>query len=118
MSALAPVLQEFFTRRLVSQRDASPATITAYRDTFRLLLGFASARAGKAPSALGLADLDAPMITAFLEHLQTARGNSARTRNARLAAIHSLFGYAALRHPEHSPLIHPVLPIPANRPHR
>ena len=74
MSDLAPVLQEFFTRRLVSQRDASPATITAYRDTFRLLLGFASARAGKAPSALGLADLDAPMITAFLEHLQTDQG--------------------------------------------
>jgi site-specific recombinase XerD len=115
MSDLAPVLQEFFTRRLVSQRDASPATITAYRDTFRLLPGFASARAGKAPSALGLADLDAPMITAFLEHLQTARGNSARTRNARLAAIHSLFGYAALRHPEHSALIQRVLAIPGKR---
>src|SRR6266702_1042138 len=115
MSDLAPVLQEFFTRRLVSQRDASPATITAYRDTFRLLLGFASARAGKAPSALSLADLDAPMITAFLEHLQTARGNSARTRNARLAAIHSLFGYAALRHPEHGALIQRVLAIPGKR---
>ena len=115
MSDLAPVLQEFFTRRLVSQRDASPATITAYRDTFRLLLGFASARAGKAPSALSLADLDATVITAFLEHLQTARGNSARTRNARLAAIHSLFGYAALRHPEHSALIQRVLAIPGKR---
>jgi integrase/recombinase XerD len=115
MSVLAPVLQEFFTRRLVSQRDASPATITAYRDTFRLLLGFAAARAGKAPSALSLADLDAPMITAFLEHLQTARGNSTRTRNARLAAIHSLFGYAALRHPEHSALIQRVLAIPGKR---
>jgi len=115
MSDLAPVLQEFFTRRLVSQRDASPATITAYRDTFRLLLGFASARAGKAPSALSLTDLDAPMITAFLEHLQTARGNSARTRNARLAAIHSLFGYAALRHPEHGALIQRVLAIPGKR---
>ena len=115
MSDLAPVLQEFFTRRLVSQRDASPATITAYRDTFRLLLGFASARAGKAPSALGLADLDATVITAFLEHLQAARGNSARTRNARLAAIHSLFGYAALRHPEHGALIQRVLAIPGKR---
>src|SRR6202790_246653 len=115
MSDLAPVLQEFFTRRLVSQRDASPATITTYRDTFRLLLGFASARAGKAPSALGLADLDAPMITAFLEHLQSDRGNSARTRNARLAAIHSLFGYAALRHPEHAQDIQRVLSIPPKR---
>jgi len=87
MSDLAPVLQEFFTRRLVSQRDASPATITAYRDTFRLLIVFAAGRAGKAPSALSLADLDAPAITAFLQHLQDDRGNSVRTRNARLPAI-------------------------------
>jgi integrase/recombinase XerD len=115
MSDLAPVLQEFFTRRLVSQRDASPATIAAYRDTFRLLLGFAAARAGKAPSALGLTDIDAPMVTAFLEHLQSGRGNSARTRNARLAAIHSFFGYAALRHPEHGALIQRVLAIPGKR---
>jgi len=115
VSDLAPVLQEFFTRRLVSQRDASPATIAAYRDTFRLLLGFASARAGKPPSALGIADLDATVITAFLEHLQTARANSIRTRNARLAAIHSFFGYAALRHPEHGALIQRVLAIPGKR---
>jgi len=115
MSDLAPVLQEFFTRRLVSQRDASPATIAAYRDTFRLLLSFAATRTGKAPSALGLADIDAPAITAFLEHLQTARGNSVRTRNARLAAIHSLFAYAALRHPEHGALIQRVLAIPGKR---
>ena len=79
MSDLAPVLQEFLTRRLISQRDASPATIAAYRDTFRLLLSFAAARTGKAPSALGLADIDAMVITAFLEHLQAARGNSVRT---------------------------------------
>lgn len=115
MSDLAPVLQEFFTRRLISQRDASPATIAAYRDTFRLLLGFASARAGKTPSALGLADLDAPAITAFLQHLQDNRGNSVRTRNARLAAVHSFFGYAALRHPEHGALIQRVLAIPGKR---
>jgi integrase len=115
VSDLAPVLQEFFTRRLVSQRDASPATIAAYRDTFRLLLSFAATRAGKAPSALSLADLDAPAITAFLEHLQSARGNSPRTRNARLAAIHSLFAYAALRHPEHAALIQRVLAIPGKR---
>ena len=115
MSDLAPVLQEFFTRRLVSQRDASPATISAYRDTFRLLLGFASARSGKTPSALSLADLDAPAITAFLQHLQDDRGNSVRTRNARLAAVHSLFAYAALRHPEHGALIQRVLAIPGKR---
>ena len=115
MSDLAPVLQEFFTRRLISQRDASPATIAAYRDTFRLLLGFASGRAGKAPSALGLSDIDAPAITAFLQHLQDDRGNSVRTRNARLAAVHSFFSYAALRHPEHGALIQRVLAIPGKR---
>ena len=115
MSDLAPVLQEFFTGRLVSQRDASPATISAYRDTFRLLIGFASARSGKTPSALSLADLDAPAITAFLQHLQDDRGNSVRTRNARLAAVHSFFAYAALRHPEHGALIQRVLAIPGKR---
>ena len=115
MSDLAPVLQEFFTRRLVSQRDASPATIAAYRDTFRLLLGFAAGRARKTPSTLGIADLDAPMITAFLQHLQDQRGNSARTRNARLAAVHSFFSYAALSHPEHGALIQRVLAIPGKR---
>src|SRR6266702_988510 len=83
MSDLAPVLQEFFTRRLISQRQASPRTIAAYRDTFRLLLGFAAGRAGKQPSALSLADLDAPMVTAFLEHLEAVRGNTARTRTGR-----------------------------------
>ncbi len=115
MSDLAPVLQEFFTRRLVSQRDASPATIAAYRDTFRLLPGFAAGRARKTPSTLGIADLDAPMITAFLQHLQDERGNSARTRNARLAAVHSFFSYAALSHPGHGALIQRVLAIPGKR---
>ena len=115
MSDLAPVLQEFFTRRLVSQRDASPATIAAYRDTFRLLPCFAAGRAGKAPSALGIAGPGATVITAFLEHLQADRGNSTRTRNARLAAIHSFFAYAALRHPEHGALIQRVLAIPGKR---
>jgi integrase len=115
MNDLAPVLQEFFTRRLISQRQASPCTIAAYRDAWRLLLGFAAARTGKQPSALSLADLDAPMITAFLEYLQASRGNTARTRNARLAAIHSMFAYAALRHPEHGALIQRVLAIPGKR---
>jgi integrase/recombinase XerD len=101
MSDLAPVLQEFFTRRLVSQRDASPATIAACRDTFRLLPG--------------IAGLDAPMITAFLQHLQDDRGTSARTRNARLTAVRSFFAYAALRHPEHGALIQRVLAIPGKR---
>ena len=99
MSALAPTLQAFFTDRLIRQRHASPHTIAAYRDTLRLLLGFASQRTGIPPSRLDLDDLDAPLIAGFLDHLETERGNSVRTRNARLAAIHSLFRYAALHPP-------------------
>ena len=115
MTALTPTLQAFFTSRLIRQRQASPSTIAAYRDTWRLLLGYCSARTGKQPSDLQITDLDAPLIAAFLDHLEHDRGNSARTRNARLAAIHSLFGYAALQHPEHAELIARVLAIPPKR---
>lgn len=114
-ATLAPTLQAFFTDRLVRQRGASPHTIAAYRDTMRLLLTFAHQRLAKPPSALDLADLDSPLIGAFLDHLQHERGNSVRTRNARLAAIHSLFKFAALRHPEHAALIQRVLAIPPKR---
>ena len=99
MSLLAPTLQAFFTDRLITQRDASPRTVAAYRDTFRLLLAFAEQQTGKQPSELDLADLDAPLIGAFLNHLEQDRGNSASTRNARLAAIHSFYRYAALQPP-------------------
>jgi integrase/recombinase XerD len=112
VSTLAPTLQAFFTDRLARQRQASDHTIAAYRDTLRLLLVFTEQRTGKAPSAVNLADLDAPLIGAFLNHLETDRGNSARTRNARLAAIHSLFRYAALRHPDDAAVIQRVLAIP------
>ncbi len=115
MSTLAPTLQAFFTQRLIEQRNASPHTVTAYRDTLRLLLGFTQDRTGKAPSDLDLEDLDAPLINAFLTHLEQQRRNSERTRNARLATIHSLFRFAALRHPEHAALIHRVLAIPPKR---
>jgi integrase len=115
MTALAPTLQAFFTDRLVRQRDASPHTIAAYRDTWRLLLGFAAARTGKQPSQLDITDLGAPLIGAFLDYLETGRANSPRTRNARLAAIHSLFRYAAFGCPEHAELIARVLAIPAKR---
>ena len=115
MTTLAPTLQAFFTQRLIDQRNASPHTVAAYRDTFRLLLGFAQDRTGKAPSALGLDDLDAALINAFLTHLHQRRGNSERTRNARLAAIHSLFRFAVLRHPEHAGVIQRVLAIPPRR---
>ncbi len=112
MSALASTLQAFFTERLIRQRQASPHTIAAYRDTLRLLLAFTSKQTGIVPSRLDLAELDAPLIASFLDHLERERNNSVRTRNARLAAIHSLFRYAALRHPEHAASIQRVLAIP------
>ena len=112
MSALAPTLEAFLMDRLMIQRGASPNTIASYRDTFRLLVRFAAERTAKRPSDLDFSDLDAPLIGAFLEHLEAVRHNSVRTRNNRLAAIHSLFGYAALRHPEHAATIERVLAIP------
>ena len=115
MSALAPTLEAFFTERLIGQRNASPNTVAAYRDTWRPVLRFARARTGKEPSRLDLGDLDAPLIGAFLDHLEQERHNTARTRNARLSAIRSFFRYAALRHPEHAALIARVLAIPAKR---
>jgi site-specific recombinase XerD len=118
MSALAPALQAYFTDRLIGQRAASPNTIAAYRLTFCLLLRFASQRTGKPPSDLDIAQLDAPLIAAFLEHLQQGRGNSTATRNNRLAAIHSLYGYLALHHPEHAASVQRVLAIPPKRTER
>ncbi len=115
MSALAPTLQAFFTDRLIRQRNASGNTIVAYRDTMRLLLGYVTARTGTAPSRLDIDELDAPMIAGFLDHLEQVRGNSVRTRNARLSAIHSLFRHAALTHPEHADSIARVLAIPPKR---
>lgn len=115
MSDLAPLLQGFFTDRLMRQRQASPHTIAAYRDTFKLLLGFAQARAGRHPAQLSITDLDAVTIGAFLQHLHTERGNAPTTCNARLAAVHSFFAYAALRAPEHAALIQRVLAIPPQR---
>ena len=118
MAALAPALQAYFTDRLIAQRAASPNTIAAYRTTFRLLLTFAAQRTGTMPNKLDLDALDAPLIGAFLDHLERSRGNSPATRNNRLAAIHSLFGYLALHHPEHAGSIGRVLAIPAKRTER
>ena len=115
MTDLAPILQGFFTDRLARQKKASPNTVAAYRDTCKLLLSFAQERTGKAPSRLSLADLDAALIGAFLQHLEDDRGNGSATRNARLAAIHSLFSYAAPRAPEHAAVISQVLAIPPRR---
>lgn len=118
MSALAPSLQAFFTDRLIGQRSASPNTIAAYKTTFRLLLGFTSQRIETTPSNLDIVDIDASLVAAFLEHLETDRHNGIATRNNRLAAIHSLFAYLALRHPEHAGTIQRVLAIPTKRTQR
>jgi len=115
VTALAATLQAFFTDRLIRQRQASPHTLAAYRDTLRLLLVFASVKHGLEPSKLDLDNLDAPLVGAFLDHLEHQRENGVRTRNARLAAIRSLFRYAALRHPEHAAVIERVLAIPPKR---
>jgi integrase/recombinase XerD len=115
MTSLAPTLEAYFTDRLIRQRRVSQHTIASYRDTFRLLLGYIKRTAGTAPSRLAITDLDAATIGAFLQHLEQERGNTARTRNIRLAAIHSFFHYCALRHPEHAALIQRVLAIPPKR---
>jgi integrase/recombinase XerD len=115
MTLLAPTLEAFFTQRLMTQRQASPHTISGYRDTMRLLLSFAAKRSGKSPSKLDISDLDVRLVSAFLDHLEHDRGNTPSTRNVRLAAIRSLFRYAALRHPEHAEVIARVLAMPAKR---
>jgi len=115
MTKLAPTLQAFFTDRLIHERNASPNTIAAYRDTLRLLLIFASDRLATEPSKLQIDHLDAPLIGAFLDHLERDRGCRPRTRNSRLTAIRSLYRYAARLHPEHAATIERVLAIPPKR---
>jgi integrase/recombinase XerD len=109
------LVQDFFLRRLVDQRGASAHTVESYRDAFELLFGFLEQRTATPPSAMCLADLDAPAVLDFLDYLETGRGNSARTRNARLAAIHSFMRYAAVRDPASLPITGRVLAIPAKR---
>jgi len=111
----AGLLESFFTDRLMRQRQASPHTIASYRDTFRLFLEFAQQRLKKAPSKLSLEDLNAPFLVTFLTHIEKNRNNSARSRNVRLAAIHSFFRYAALQEPSCNGLIQRVLAIPTKR---
>jgi integrase/recombinase XerD len=115
ISAFPALLQAFFMDRLMQQRQASPHTIASYRDTFRLLLQFAQQRLGKAPSDLTVPEVDAPLLAAFLDHLERERKNSARSRNVRLAAIHSFFRYVALHAPEHSAVAQRVLAMPSKR---
>lgn len=109
------LLETFFTDRLMKQRGASPHTIASYRDTFRLLVGFASKRLARAPSKLQLEDLDAAFIGSFLDHLEKKRGNGPRTRNARLAAIRSFFRYVSWNEPAHSARCQSILAMPSKR---
>ncbi|TFC19046.1 integrase [Cryobacterium algoritolerans] len=115
MTGITATVQMFFSDRLAKQRQASGHTVAAYRDTLRLLFAFVQSTTGKLPSHLDWSDLDQGVISAFLDHLETTRNNSARTRNARLGALRSLFRYAALQHPEHADVIARVLAIPPKR---
>lgn len=114
-STLAPLLQRFFTQRLMQQRQASPHTISSYRDTFRQFLKFMQQRLRKPPSRLTFQEIEAPLIVAFLDQLEKQRGLSVRSRNLRLTAIHSFFRYAAFEAPAHSAQIQRVLAIPSKR---
>jgi integrase/recombinase XerD len=112
---LPGLLEAFFTTRLLTQRQVSPHTLAAYRDTFRLLLQFAAQQRGRAPAQLNLGDLDAELIGAFLLDLEKKRANTAQTRNLRRAAIRAFFHYVAFERPDHAALIQRVLAIPAKR---
>src|SRR4051812_17316016 len=109
------LLQQFFLERLMEQRNVSPQTVAAYRDSFRLLLQFAQDHLGKTPERLALIDLDAPLILAFLNHLESKRHNTVRTRNARFAAIRSFLHFAAHKDLTALPVIQRVMAIPMKR---
>lgn len=115
MTSLAPIMEAFFLQRLIGQRRASQNTVASYRDAFRLLLIYTHEQIGKEPHNLALEDLNAALVGGYLSWLETVRGASIHTRNARLAAIRSLFRYASYDYPEHSELIQRVLAIPEKR---
>jgi site-specific recombinase XerD len=112
---LPALLERFFTDRLMRQRRVSPNTVASYRDTFRLLLAFTQKHLGKAPSSLDLKDIDATLVTAFLDDLETHRSTSVRTRNLRLTAIRSFFRFVSYEEPAHSAHIQRVLAVPSKR---
>jgi site-specific recombinase XerD len=112
---LAPLLERFFTQRLMQQRQVSPHTISSYRDTFRMFLKFTQQKLHKPPSRLKFDEIDAPLIVEFLNHLEHQQKISVRSRNLRLTAIHSFFRYAAFEAPAYSAQIQRVLAIPSKR---
>lgn len=114
-ASFASLVERFFTQRLMQQRQASPHTISSYRDTFRQFLKFVQQRLHKPPSRLSFEEIDAPLIVAFLDEMEKRKRVSIRSRNLRLTAIHSFFRYAAYEAPEHSAQIQRVLAIPSKR---
>ncbi len=112
---LSALVQKFFTEKLYTQMEASPHTITSYRDTFRLLLKFAGEKMGKVPTKLSIADLDAEMIGLFLDNIETTRKNAARSRNTRLAAIRSFFRFVAIHEPAYMLHCQKILSMPSKR---
>ena len=114
-TSLLPLMQRFFIQRLIQQREVSPHTIDAYRGSFKLFLRFASRRLGLPPERMHFEQIDAPLVAAFLNDLETSRNVSVRTRNLRLTAIHSFFRYAAFELPTHGAQIQRVLAIPSKR---
>jgi integrase/recombinase XerD len=100
-STFPALLQRFFTERLCTQMNASPNTIAGYRDTFRLLLRYAQEQCNRPPTKLRIDDLDADLVAAFLTYIEAERGNTARSRNTRLAAIRSFFRFVAMNEPAH-----------------
>ena len=111
----AALLQRFFGERLIQQQNASPRTVEAYRDSFRLLLTYAERQRGKPPAKLTLGDFDAALVLDFLAHLETERHNTVRSRNARLAAVRAFAHYVALQCPPALQLAQQILAIPMKR---
>ena len=114
-ASFAALLERFFTQRLMQQRQASPHTISSYRDTFRQFLKFVQQQLHKPPSRLNFEEIEAPLIVAFLDDLEKNHGVSVRSRNLRLTALHSFYRYAAFEAPAHSAQIQRVLAIPSKR---
>lgn len=114
-TSIGPLLENFFVEFLCTQKRASTATIASYRDSIRLLLQYIHATKGIEPAAVRLGDLDVPVILSFLDHLEQSRQNSTRSRNARLAAIRSLFRVVALRDPSSVNQAARILAIPTKR---
>lgn len=114
-ASLGKLVHAFFCERLISETNASPQTVSGYRDSIRLLLQFMAARIKQAPSSILLEDLDAPVILCFLDDLQISRSNSSRTRNTRLAAVRSFVKYIAFREPVFLPNAERILAIPMKR---